>query len=65
MANIIYQGYRNEFGCIPVGEFFAAGTKLHLKLDKEQAFNFSKNEIVSFNTWDDVTEVDATITAKF
>lgn len=65
MATIIYQSNRCEFSAVPVGEFFGVGGSLYLRIRGDQAFDFTENEIVSFNDWDDVTEVDATITAKF
>lgn len=65
MTHIIYQNYDKRFGEIEIGEFFAGVRGLYLKIDTKRGFCFSYNEIVNFNTWDAVTEVEATITAKF
>lgn len=65
MTHIVYQSYRKEFDEIEIGEFFADGGGLYFKIDSERAYSFSGKEIVSFNSWDDITEVEATITAKF
>ena len=65
MATIIYQSNRSEFSEVSVGEFFGVCGNLYLRISGDRAFDFARNEIVSFNDWDDVAKVNAVITAKF
>lgn len=63
-SNIIYKSSNREFHQINIGEFFAHGGQLHLKLNESSAFNLHTKKQVTYNEWEDVIDPKVTITVE-